>query len=1168
MLSLRFIPRLVAKVAGVKNAARLRSAISLVAVSVVLGLIPSLLHAQVVNATLLGTVTDASGGVVANANVTALEQNTGISHAAKTNGSGNYVFPDMPPGTYTITVELAGFKKDTRKDVALLVNTSQRVDVQLSPGNVTETVEVTAEVPLMQTDRADTGRDIDATVVQSLPLSTNRNYQSLLNLVPGVAYTTIQHSQFFNASSSLQTEVNGGAREVNNYMIEGIDDNERTGLLQVIIPPIEAIQTVDVSTSNHDVVFGRSAGAVTNVILKSGTNDWHGSAYEFLQNSNFDSRSFFNPSVGHLAYNYWGGTVGGPIKKNKLFIFGDFLRATDHEALPNLVTIPSMLSRTGNLSENPDIVYDPTTGNPSTGVGRQPFSGNMIPKSSIDLISLKILALIPSPNQPFNPVAPSNNYYAVLPFHKDTDYTDEKVDYTLSDKDRLSGRFSFQKPVTYVAPIFGAAGGPGNSGFEATGIQKTYSSGVNWNHIFSPTLLMEVRFGVAHYHNDATPSDYGSNDAQSLGIPNINVSQFTSGQVGVRLDNFTNGGGYGLTGYVNSLPWERAEANIDFVNNWTKIQGNHTIRFGFDMRRLRDDLLQTQTYSPRGVYSFGASQTACAGNCPGISSGGPDPGTSWANAMGSFLLDLPQVSNSGRDFSLIFPTFRAWEFFLYGGDKWQVSRKLTVDLGLRWELYPPATPAFPGEFSNYIPYANQLVIAGVGGNPMNMGMVNGLHYFAPRLGFAYRLTDKTVIRAGFGMSYTPFEDNKYAWDNYPVKGNVGFSNGASSYVAALLPSGQAASFETGIPVPPPVAIPSNGILALGSSFNATSMETDPLNWRNPYVEAWNLSVQRELPAHFVLDVAYVGNHGVRIGVARNMNVASVIAPTSTIGNTDYPLYPRTGTTTLYWDGMSTMYNSLQAKLDRRFTNGLSITTAFTYGKGMGYQTGDDGGLQGFYLAGQGHRNWARNDFDRTFTFVQSYVYQLPFGKDKRFLKSPRLNPIVGGWQLQGVLTAMSGQPFNITYSATYLNAPGNVNTPLQVASSVSIPHGINASPWFDPTAFIAPPCQSATPTTACPNGQQPGDVGRNALTGPGLFNVNLTLSKNTRLTERVGMELRLETFNTTNTTAFANPNGSCCTSNNANFGHVTGVLNPGGNGTEITGVGVNRYIELAVKFTF
>jgi len=230
-------------------------------------------------------------------------------------------------------------------------------------------------------------------------------------------------------------------------------------------------------------------------------------------------------------------------------------------------------------------------------------------------------------------------------------------------------------------------------------------------------------------------------------------------------------------------------------------------------------------------------------------------------------------------------------------------------------------------------------------------------------------------------------------------------------------------------------------------------------------------------------------------------------------------------------------------------------------------------LQGFYLAGQGYRNWGRNDFDRTLTFVQSYVYQLPFGKGKPFLKTPRLDRLVGGWQLQGILSVMSGQPFDVTYSATYLNAPGNTNTPVQVNPSVNILHGINTasnggSPWFDPTAFAAPPCQSATVTSSCPNGQQPGNVGRNSLTGPGFYNLNLTLAKNTKLTERVGMELRLETFNTTNTPAFANPNAGCCTSNNANFGYVTSVLTAGSNGTLITGVGVNRYVELAVKFTF
>ena len=321
---------------------------------------------QAVNATLLGIVTDASGAVVPNAKVTITEVNTGVSRSGQTNESGNYTFPDLPPGQYSVTVEAAGFKKETRRDIALAVNSTHRVDIQLQPGEVTETIEITGAAPALQTDRADTGRNIDTMVVSELPvLVSNRNYQALLALVPGTSPPTEEHSQFFNASDSLQTEVNGAPRVSNNYQIEGIDDNERTGLLQVLIPPLEAIQTVDISTSNHSVDLGRGAGAVTNVILKSGTNQFHGSLYEFVQNGDFDARNFFQPSVAAVHYNYFGGTIGGPIRKNELFFFADFLRTTDHEANANTETIPSPLSRTGNLSEalagaSPALVADLT----------------------------------------------------------------------------------------------------------------------------------------------------------------------------------------------------------------------------------------------------------------------------------------------------------------------------------------------------------------------------------------------------------------------------------------------------------------------------------------------------------------------------------------------------------------------------------------------------------------------------------------------------------------------------------------------------------------------------------------------------------------------------------------------------------------------------------------
>lgn len=1146
---------------------------------------------QAVNATLLGAVTDASGAVVPNAKVTNTEVNTGISRSAQTNDSGNYTFPDLPPGQYSVTVEAAGFKKETRRDIALAVNSTQRVDIQLQPGEVTETIEITGAAPALQTDRADTGRNIDTMVVSELPvLVSNRNYQALLALVPGTSPPSEQHSQFFNASDSLQTEVNGAPRVVNNYQIEGIDDNERTGLLQVLIPPLEAIQTVDISTSNHSVDLGRGAGAVTNVILKSGSNQFHGSLYEFVQNGDFDARNFFQPSVAAIHYNYFGGTIGGPIRKNKLFFFADFLRTTDHEANANTEAIPSPLSRTGNLSEalagaSPALVYDPLTGNTTTAVGRTPFPNNVIPATRLNPIALKILALVPNPNQPYSTLAPANNYFALLPFTKDSDLTDGKVDYTISDKDHLSGRFSFQRPVIYQAPIFGTAGGDANGAFQGTGIQKTYSSGINWTHVFTPNLLNEFRIGVAHYHNTAQQSDYGSNDSTNLGIPGINTSEFNSGLVGIQIGAFTSP----LVGYSASLPWVRAEANIDLVDNVTKTHGNHTFTLGFDMRRIRDDLLQTQTYSARGVYQFGTSQTSCAGSCQlpnGTTSSATTPNstTSWANDMASFLLDSPQASSTGRDFSGTFPTYRAWYFFPYVSDTWQVSKKLTVAIGLRWEIYPPGLPAFPGQFSNFIPSSNTLVVGGVGGNPNNGGLVNHLNYLAPRLGVAYRLTEKTVIRTGIGVSYTPFEDNTYINNNYPTKGNLGAVQGASAYTSAFY-NGSVLSFESGLPTPAPQPIPSNGIYSVAAlGFNGSSESFFPTNYKNPHIIAWNFTLQQVLPYHFTMDLAYVGNHGVDMGSGQNINASPVIAPTSTNDTAYLPYFPHTGSVSEEFVPVSAMYNALQAKIDRRFTTSLGITTSFTYQKGMAYYNGgDDDGFYGFYLNGQYHRNWGLNDFNRKFSFVQSYVYQLPFGKGKHFLNSGArgLDKIVGGWQLEGILTLMTGLPFTVTYSSTYLNlAQGGTNTPIQVGSA-SILHGINTtsnggSPWFDPTAFAAPPCQSATPSASCPTGaidqiagaaQQVGNVGRNSMIGPGFFNMNLALSKTTRFTERIGMQLRLETVNTTNTPQFANPNGTCCTANNANFGFVTGTFGTG-SGSVNSGTGGPRSVQLAVKLTF
>jgi len=1120
---------------------------------------------QAVNATLLGTVTDSSGAAVASAKVTITETNTGISRTSQTNDSGNYVFPDLPPGTYTVTAEQTGFKRASRASIDVIVNTTQRVDLDLQPGDVSQTVTVEAETPILQTERADTGRKLETVLTQNLPLGTNRNFQNLLNIVPGTTRATFQHSQFFNASSSLQTEVNGQLRQGNNYQIEGIDDNERTGLLQILVPPLESIQTVDVSTSNYDAELGRASGAVVNVILKSGTNNFHGAAYEFVRNSYFNARNFFDPSVGHLAYNYFGGNIGGPIKKNKLFFFADYLKVYDHEANTNQVTIPTMAFRSGDLSsvktlatcqKNPTDcnIYNPFSGS-ANGTGRQQFVAtsapgqatvpgpngavdafnpactnaagcpNVIPSALINSISAKLMAFLPPPTAAGN----TNNYFALLPFHKDTDFVDAKVDANLTDKDRLSARFSYQRPSVLQAPIFGIAGGPAQGNFEGTGIQNTYSTGLNYNRFFSSTLVAEFRVGVAWYHNEAHNADFGTNTSESLGIPGVNLDKtITSGIVGITIN-----GGFSnpLIGFSASLPWVRSETNIDFANTWTKILGNHTVKFGVDLRRVRDALLQEQTFSPRGLYTFNDGQTA-------LNTGSGATVTSFGNNFASFLLDVP--GQAGRDLATFFPNYRATQFFAFVQDKWLVTPKLSADIGVRWEFYPPATPAATGGFSNYNPTNNTLVVSGIGGNPNDLGIATHYKYFAPRLGLAYRLTESTVLRAGFGISYTPFPDNSYAY-NFPVRANNQFDPAVTTFGPAVLPSGQPATFANGFPALIQPTIPSNGIITNPTVASAYFVVNQ--SFKNPYVESWNAVIQHSLPWRFVLDLAYVGSHSVDTVVNYNLNAATVVGQGKN-GQPEFPTFGRTANTNLLFAGYSSSYNALQVKFDRKFSGGLTATTAYTFGKGMGFQQGDDGGLT-FYI--NQRRNYARNDFDRTQTFVQSIVYDLPFGRGKRLVSSGVGAAILGGWRISSFMTIMSGLPLFFTDSGTSLQAPGNTQTPNLVAP-VQILHGVGTkSPWFTTSSF-APPV-----------GATFGNVGRNYLSGPGFFNLDAALSKSIRFTERYNLDLRLEAFGATNTPQFffaSNGGGAAgLTRNSSSFGQITSAT--GG-----------RTLQLGAKFNF
>ena len=1114
---------------------RLRS-ICVLAFASVIAVTPA--FSQLVSATIVGGISDASGAVVANAKITLTETNTGVDRLGVSNESGNFTYPNLPPGRYRVTVEVPGFKKEIREGVNLDVGSTARVDMRLTPGGVSESVEVVADVAVLKTDRADISTTVDAVQIQELPNLFNGNYQLMLSLVPGVSEPTEQHSQFFNAAGSVQMNTFGQPRMSNNYQVEGIDNNERTGLLQIMIPPKEAIQQVSVSTSNHDPELGRGTGAVSNVVLKSGSNSYHGGMYWNLQNSATSTRSFFNPAVGHIAYNQVGGNIGGPIRKNKLFYFTDYLKTMDHEANTNQTSVPSMDYRAGNFSaDTTHIVYDPFSADLKTnnGVGRTPFAGNIIPANRINPVAAKIFALLPAPNQPFQPLTQTNNYFALLPFTKTTDHVDAKVDYQATDKDRFSVRFSYEKPVIYQASQYGDAGGPAQGAFQGTGIQRTYSTGLNWDRTISPTLIMQSRVGVAYYNNVAQQTDYGKADSTAIGIPGVNLNDFTSGMVTVNLGGYTTP----LVGYSASLPWVRAETNIDFVNTWTKIAHNHTIKFGVDVRRLRDALLQDQTFSPRGRYTFGANQTSVSGSTGG---------TSINNDVASFLLGVP--NDIARDVNTYFPSLRATNIFTFIADQWQVTPKLTASLGLRWELYPPMTPEHPGGFSNYNPFDDTLVIAGVGKNPMNMGMQFYKHYLAPRVGLAYRLRGGnygTVLRAGSGFSYTPFPDNTYGY-NYPVRSNNEYvtANG-NSYTGVFLPDGTFGTFQNGFPPPYDVAIPADGILR--SPDKTQSYVYIPKDYKNAYVIQWNFAVQQSLPLHLVLDVAYVGSHGVDTGAAVNLNPGMIVGAGSA-GQPYFQKFGRSVAETQYYQGFSSSFHSLQVKFDRRFSSGLTMTTAFTWQKAMSFQGGDNGGLARWYINPE--RNYARADYDRTLNYVQSFVYRLPFGKKQKFFSSGVAAAIFGGWQATGILTLRTGAPITFTDGAgsVSLNATGNTQTPNQIAP-IHVLHGINVgNPWFDRSSFAI-----TTPGTF-------GSMGRNVWSGPGQFRLDAGFSRWINLNERWKMQIRADSYNFTNTPFFSNPNTD---RNSANFGYVTGTV---GSGSGVNGFAAARSVQFAMKLQF
>jgi hypothetical protein len=1075
-------------------------------------------HAQAVSGTLLGNVTDQGGLAMPGAAVTITETSTNISLTATTNESGTYTFPSLKDGTYRVVAELSGFKKVIRDGVIVPVNTTIRVDLRMEVGALEESITVIAQSPILQTDRTDTGRIIESKMVSDMPLTFNRNFQSILITVPGSTRPHREHSAFFNSQDSLAVEINGQPRMANNTLIEGLDNNQKTGLLQVIIPAADALETVSVSTSNYDAEFGRSGGAVTNVTLKSGTNSFKGSVFLFGNTDATNASDYFTHLKAPTKFVNSGFTLGGPIVKNKFFFFGDYQRTIDNFGYVVRAIVPTLAMRNGDFSAVSQRIYDPFTGDVN-GNNRAVFAGNVVPQARFSPIARRLIGFIPAPNIDGAPLG-QNNYQKAQTREKTTDGFDAKVNLTASAKDQVSYRVSFMRPVVFDPGPFGEYGGPANDGFAGTGTNKSVSTAATWTRAFSGSTLLDVRGGLNYYHNIALSQGDGLTTSSEIGIPGANIDEFTSGLSRFEIGGYTNP----TLGFSPSLPWDRSEKTWNVATSLTKLKATHTIKVGGEWRTNKDVLLQTQDAGgSRGRFIFNASGTGSPAETGSL--------TGLANSFASFLLDWP--NGVARDLKVIDqPGTKHWAVAGFIHDKWQARSHLTVDLGLRWEYYDPLQGIDgKGTLANYDPATNTIRVAGYGSTTNAVNVKKNFTNWAPRTGVSWRLNDRSVVRAGYGASAIPFPDNRYAF-TFPVKQNYQgtVANGFQ----------RAGTMVAGFPAPVFASIPADGVIpAAGSLLNST-YDVIPPGLHEGTLHSWNVAFQRELPFSFAADIAYVGNRGVDLVMDVDTN-ASMAYGSGNNGRAQFAQYNRTGTSRTRTNDNKSRYHSLQVKLDRRFQGGLMITNSYTLSRSWDYvnENTSIGTPIDFALS------WSRSNFDRLHSYTLSSIYELPFGPRKRWMTDSMAGRIVGGWQISGLFIAQSGTPLTITGNGTLLNTPGNTAF-ANLTGEQKILGGLGPGLlYFDPSVYSLPAA-----------GLQ-GNMTRNSgPEGPGFWEIDGALFKRFGIGTSRYAEIRVDAFNVTNSVRWGNPGVGYSTATGNTFGQITGTT------------GGQRTLRFGARFAF
>ena len=1092
-------------------------------ITLVLLLSAPALRAQAVSGTILGTVQDSSGAAVPGTSVTIVNSETGLVRSVISDSAGEYNVPSLPPGMYNVSGEMKGFKKVSIAGIRLNVDQKARVDLKLDIGDVTESVQVQAAVPLVQTDSSELGVTVNETQVKELPLN-GRDFVQLTRLIPGVS-RGVPGSNNDGASNegwrmSSTFVANGMRTRDNNFLLDGIDNNELNLNTVIIFPSVDAIEEFKVQTSTYSAEFGRANGGVVNLQIKSGTNQFHGSGFEFLRNDKFDANDLFNNKFGRakpaFRQNQFGGTLGGPIRHDKTFFFMDYQGWRVRNALTYSSTVPTDLMRAGDFSELNRTIYDP--------LSQQPFSGNRIPASRYDVVSKNIIEqLYPTANvggQRSSTGQIINNFLYNPTLQRQDDQFDVKVNHRISEKNQFFARYSFERSEQFL-PASLPHGDAGATTGNGAGLIRTQGLSLNDTHTFSGRWLNEARFGMNRWGLIFNPIDVNTNLAEKVGIPGVNIADTATAMSQIV---FSPGDIRGV-GSGGNAPELNYFTTFQYLDNVTYTRGRNSLKMGVNVIRRRKNKINPD--NTVGNFSFA---TALTSNCAGIASGCTiNPNTGFTVA--SFILGYP--SSVSRALLLGIAGERKWEYGAYVQDDLRVTKRFTLNIGLRYEYFSPPVEVADRQ-SNFDPVTGRFVGASedatIAGNKVGRGLMYPYRRdWEPRVGMAYDIfgSGKTVLRSGYGIS----------WSN-PFTGGSGSKTKNPPYLLStaltttLLPT---LRIDNGIPPPPPIDFTTPPQGSARSLFD--------IHDSDGYAQQWNVNIQQQIGRDFMIETAYVGSHGSHLMMKQDINQApAALGVTNSDVNRPYirisPLLR--GLSQVESRGWST-YNSLQLKVTKRFSRSFMLLNSYTYGQVLDIASDSESGTLNAWNFNQDR---GPASFDIKHLWTTSWIYELPFGKGKRFASgwNPLADRLISGWQIAGILFFRSGLPFTVSQQ-TGLLSTGTGNRPDRIASGTL--DDPTPDRWFDLTAFR--PTSDNTGTY--------GNAGRDILRSPGQAQADLSLVKNTRFRDRFEHQLKFEFFNAFNHPQFAGPGSTIGT---ATAGVISSLLY----NTPM------RQIQIAMKLSF